>query len=123
MVIDSAATAIPIARSGQACVLGVTSAARLAQLPSIPTVAETLPGYNAYTWNAILARAGTAPEALDRMNAAVNFALQKPNLRKRLEDLGIAVMSESTPTSVDAFLRTETGKWQRLLREAGVKAD
>ncbi|WP_245615120.1 Bug family tripartite tricarboxylate transporter substrate binding protein [Muricoccus aerilatus] len=81
MVIDSAATAIPMARSGQARALAVTAPAHLSQLPKVPSVAETLPGYEAYTWNALLARAGTPPEAIARMNGAVNNALAKLELR------------------------------------------
>ena len=123
MVIDSAATAIPMARSGQARALAVTGPSRLPQLPEVPTVAETVPGYQAYTWNALLARASTAPEAVARMNEATNTALSKLELRGRLEELGVNVVSDRTTASVDAFLRTEADKWQRVLREAGVKAD
>lgn len=57
------------------------------------------------------------------MNGAANSVLAKPDLRGRLEDLGITVVPNSTPPSVDAFLRTEADKWQRVLREAGVRAD
>lgn len=123
MVIDSAATAIPMARSGQARALAVTGPSRLPQLPDVPTVAEALPGYQAYTWNALLARAGTAPEAIVRMNEATNAALARPELRGRLEELGVSVVQDSTPTSVDAFVRAEADKWQRVLREGAVRAD
>jgi len=123
MVVDSAATAIPMARSGQARALAVTGPTRLLQLPEVPAVAETLPGYEAYTWNALLARAGTPPEAIARMNGAMNAVLAKSEFRVRLEELGVTVVPDSTPPSVGAFLRTEADKWQRLLRDAGVKAD
>ncbi|MFC0389334.1 Bug family tripartite tricarboxylate transporter substrate binding protein [Muricoccus vinaceus] len=123
MVVDSAATAIPMARSGQARALAVTGPTRLLQLPEVPTVAETLPGYEAYTWNALLARAGTPPEAIARMNGAMNAVIARSEFRARLEELGVTVVPDSTPASVDAFLRTEADKWQRLLRDAGVKAN
>lgn len=123
MVIDSAATAIAIARSGQARALAVTGPSRLAQLPDLPAVAEVLPGYEAYTWNALFARSGTPPAALDGMNAAVNAVLRQNDRRARLEELGIAVVTDSSPASVDAFLRTEAAKWQRVLRDAGVRPD
>lgn len=123
MVIDSAATAIPLARSGQVRALAVTGPARLPQLPDVPAAVEHLPNYEAYTWNALLAREGTQVEALNRMNAACNAALGRPDLRARLEDLGVTVVADSTPSSVDRFLRSEAAKWQLLLRDAGVKAD
>lgn len=123
MVIDSAATAIAIARSGQARALAVTGPSRLAQLPDLPAVAEVLPGYEAYTWNALFARSGTPPAALDGMNAAVNAVLRQDDRRARLEELGIAVVTDSSPASVDAFLRAEAAKWQRVLRDAGVRPD
>ena len=70
--------------------LAVTTKERLPALPDLPTVAETLPGYEAYTWNAILAPAGTAPEIIAAMNMMTNTALSNPALTQRFDELGIA---------------------------------
>ena len=81
---------------------------------------ERLPGYEAYTWNAILAPAGTAPEIIATMNMMTNTALSNPALTQRFNELGIAVAKNSTPEATDAFVAAEMAKWQPLLRSAGI---
>ena len=120
LVIDSAATALTQVRSGSLRALAVTTKERLPALPDLPTVAETLPGYEAYTWNAILAPTGTAPEIIAAMNRIANEALADPALIRRFEELGIAVARNSTPEATDAFVAAEMAKWQPLLRSAGI---
>jgi len=100
--------------------VAVTTKERLPALPDLPTVAETLPGYEAYTWNAILAPTGTAPEIIAAMNRIANEALADPALIRRFEELGIAVARNSTPEATDAFVAAEMAKWQPLLRSAGI---
>ena len=100
--------------------LAVTTKERLPALPDLPTVAETLPGYEAYTWNAILAPAGTAPEIIAAMNGMTNAALSNPALTQRFDELGIAIAKNATPDVTDAFIATEMAKWQSLLRSAGI---
>ena len=121
VVIDSAATAIQHVKSGSARALAVTTSQRLAALPDVPTVAETLPGYEAYTWNAILAPAGAPSTSLAVMNSAINAALAEPGLATRLSELGMVVSQNSTPDSTDKFVAEEITKWQALLRATDVK--
>ena len=121
LVIDSAATAIQHAKSGSARALAVTTSQRLPALADVPTVAETLPGYEAYTWNAILAPAGAPSTNIAIMNAAINAALAEPDLAKRLAELGMVVSQNSTPDATDKFVAEETAKWQALLRTTDAK--
>lgn len=120
LVIDSAATALTQVKGGALRALAVTTKERLPALPELPTVAETLPGYEAYTWNAILAPAGTSPEILTGMNRITNAALADPALARRFEELGIVVARNSTPEVTEAFIAAEMAKWQPLLRSAGI---
>lgn len=120
LVIDSAATALTQVKGGALHALAVTTKERLPALPELPTVAEALPGYEAYTWNAILAPTGTAPEIVAAMNKITNAALADPVLIRRFEELGIAVAQSSTPEATDAFVAAEMTKWQPLLRSAGI---
>ncbi|CAN7143753.1 tripartite tricarboxylate transporter substrate-binding protein [Bosea sp. LjRoot90] len=120
LVIDSAATALTQVKGGALRALAVTTKERLPALPELPTVAETLPGYEAYTWNAVLAPAGTAPEIIAAMNRITNAALADPALTRRFEELGIAVAKNSTPEATDTFVASEMAKWQPILRSAGI---
>ncbi|WKA25692.1 Bug family tripartite tricarboxylate transporter substrate binding protein [Bradyrhizobium roseum] len=121
IVIDSAATAIQQVKSGSVRALAVTTLQRLAALPDVPTVAETLPGYEAYTWNAVLAPAGAPSTSIAILNSAINATLAEPGLATRLSELGMTVSRNSTPESTDKFVGEEITKWQTLLRATGAK--
>lgn len=123
MVIDSAATALPQVRSGAVRALAVTSREPLPLLPDLPTVAATLPGYEAYTWNALLAPASTPDTAVAAMNGAMAALLREGALRGRLEELGVAVTGDLPPEGVDRFTAAEMTKWQGVLRQAGIRAE
>ena len=120
LVIDSAATALSHVKGDALRALAVTTKERLPALPDLPTVAETLPGYEAYTWNAILAPAGTAPEIIVAMSAMTNTALSSPALMRRFDELGISLATNYTPEATDAFIAAEMAKWQPILRNAGI---
>lgn len=120
LVIDSAATALSHVKGGAVRALAVTTKERLPALPDLPTVAETLPGYEAYTWNAILAPAGTAPEIIAAMNAMTNAALSNPALMQRFDELSISIAKSSTSEATNAFIAAEMAKWQPILRSAGI---
>ena len=116
LVIDSAATAIQHAKSGSARALAVTTSQRLAALPDVPTVAETLPGYEAYTWNAILAPAGAPSTSVAVMNSAINAALAEPGLATRLSELGMVVSQNSTGRLTSLSPRRSPNGWPCYVR-------
>lgn len=109
-------------RAGQLRALAVTSAQRAAAAPEIPTVAEAgLPGFEAATWFALVAPAGTPGEILMLLNAQVKRALAEPDVKRRFADLGITA-EDSTPDGLDAYIRSEIAKWTKVIKDADIRA-
>jgi tripartite-type tricarboxylate transporter receptor subunit TctC len=110
-------------RTGRIRAIAVTSAKRSNAAPEIPTVAESgVPGYEASSWFAFLAPAGTPKPIVTRLNAEAMRALQTPEVRDALIRQGMDPTG-STPAEMDAFLRAEIAKWTRVVKEAGIKAN
>jgi tripartite-type tricarboxylate transporter receptor subunit TctC len=106
-------------RAGKVRALAVTTAKRSDALPDVPTVGESLPGFEASTWQGIGAPRNTPAEILDRLNKEINAALADPSIKARLADLG----SMPTPMSSAAFekyIADETEKWAKVIREANI---
>ncbi len=117
---DLMSTSIAHVRAGALRALAVTTAARSPALPDVPTVGETVSGYEASTWNGIAAPKGTPPEILATLNAAINAGLADPAITSRLADLG----AEPLPMTPDAFAKLvadETAKWGKVIAFAGIK--
>jgi tripartite-type tricarboxylate transporter receptor subunit TctC len=106
-------------RGGKLKGLGVAGRNRVAQLPQVPTVAETLPGFEAQSWVGILAPAGTPQPVVARAAAEVSKALQRADLKERLLGQGFIVVG-SSPGEFGAYLRAESEKWGKLIRELNV---
>ena len=106
-------------RAGKLRALAVTTAKRSPALPDVPTVAETVPGYEASAWFGMGAPKGAPPEIINKLNKAVNAALADPNIQARLADLGGNVMSV-TPAEFGQVIVDETEKWAKVVKAAGV---
>jgi tripartite-type tricarboxylate transporter receptor subunit TctC len=100
-------------------VLAVTTKQRLGSLPDIPTAAESVPGYEAIGWYGLGAPKGTPADIVATLNAATNKALADPKFKARLADLGIEPMP-MTPAQFVVFIGSETAKWTRVIKTAGV---
>jgi tripartite-type tricarboxylate transporter receptor subunit TctC len=123
VLFDSALSSGPQVRGGRLRALAVTTSQRLPSWPDLPTVAEAgLPGYDAYTWNALVAPAGTPPAAVARLNAEVGRILAAPALRTQLEAQG-AVPGGGSAAEMARFLDSEIGKWAEVIRAGGIKPD
>ena len=120
---SDAPTALPQIKAGKVRAIAVASAKRSALLPDVPTVAESgLPGYEAYSWAAFLAPAGTPKDVVQRLSADIGKALSDPQVKQRLYDAG----AEAMPTTPEAFgkmLNTEIAKWTKVVRTANIKVD
>ena len=121
MTINPIPQALQLIRSGQLRALAVTTTHRLAALPDLPTVAEAVPGCEALSWYALGTPKSTPAEIVDKLNAATNAALADPKLQKRarLADLGVESMP-MTPAKFAAFIASETDKWTKVIKSAGV---
>jgi len=103
--------------------LVVTTDKRSAQLPDVPTLAESgYPGFNAPAWWAVLAPAKTPPEIVARMNTEINKALQQPDVASKLAAQGIAV-NIGTPAAAQAFVEKQMDTWAQVVKANNIKAD
>ena len=111
--------ALALIRDGKLTVLAVTTKQRLATLPGIPTAAESVPGYEAIGWYGLGAPKGTPADIVATLNAATNKALADPKFKARLADMGIEPMP-MTPGEFVTFIGSETAKWTKVIKTAGV---
>jgi len=102
--------------------LGVTTKERAPSFPDMPTVAETVPGYETYTWNALFAPAGTPPEIVASLNKAANTALTNPELITRMNDFSAQIVG-STPEALADHVKAEIAKWEPIVKSTGVTLD
>jgi len=110
-------------KSGRLRALGMTSAKRFPQSPEVPTIAEAaIPGYQVESWNGLLAPAGTPPETVNRMAAAVQQGLKEPATKKRMEEMGTQPVGD-TPAQFHSFLQAEVKKWGDFVRQSGIKVE
>ena len=124
MAFDATPTALPLAQSGKLHALGAGMLKRLAALPDLPTLDEQgLKGYECYTWNAILAPAGTPKPIVDKLNDAINKALADPAVSSALEKAGINPTPGSTPETTADFIKAELAKWAPIIKASGAQVD
>lgn len=116
-------SAIPHVRAGRLRALAVAPAQRVASVPDLPTVAESgLPGFASEDWQGLVAPARTPGEVIARLNAEVHRVLGATDLRERLDAQGFQVRL-STPQQFADLIRSESAKWARIVREAGIRVD
>jgi tripartite-type tricarboxylate transporter receptor subunit TctC len=122
MVAGSIPSAITHLRSGKLRALGVGAAQRSALLPDVPTVSESgLPGYEAANWIGIVAPAGTPEPIVALLHKEISAMQDLPEVQKQLSNQGAAIMRMSS-ADFGKFIASETGKWGRVVKEAGIKA-
>ncbi|MEJ8813979.1 tripartite tricarboxylate transporter substrate binding protein [Variovorax ureilyticus] len=123
MYISSVVTLSGHIKNGKMRALAVTSVKRSADLPNVPTVAEAgYKGFEAVTWFGIAAPAGVSKDAVGKLNAAFNKALETPDVKKKLTEQGADVLG-GTPEQFAALVRDETGRWAKVVKESGAKVD
>ena len=116
----------PQVKQGRLKYLAVTSAHRYALLPDVPTVAESglpeLKGFEALAWNGVLVAAGTPRAVVDRINSALNAALNDPAVRERLKNAGLDPVG-GTPEQFTQLIAQESAKWAPIIQRSGARID
>ncbi|MGB9365154.1 MAG: tripartite tricarboxylate transporter substrate binding protein [Xanthobacteraceae bacterium] len=120
MAFDGTPTALPQIQSGGIRAVGAGMATRMRAMPELPTLQEQgLKGFECYTWNLILAPAGTPPTVVDKLAGAVKTALDDPNVVKRLQDAGVDPMFGRGPNETAEFMKAELAKWAPIIKMSG----
>ncbi len=122
VLFDNLPSSAPQIKGGRIRALAVTSLAREPSMPNIPTVSDTVPGYEATAWFGIGMPKGTPREVIDKINAEVNLALADPKMRERLADLG-GVPIPGTPADFGKIMAEETAKWTKVVEASGATVD
>ncbi|NDY90185.1 Bug family tripartite tricarboxylate transporter substrate binding protein [Ideonella livida] len=123
MMFDSLASIAPHIKSGKVKALAQTGARRSSLLPSVPTLAEAgLPGVETYAWYGLFAKAGTPPAVLQQINAEAVKAMKTPEFQQVLADTGSEFVGDTT-ANFATFVKAETEKWSRLVRQSGATID
>jgi len=123
VMFDNTPNVLPQVRAGKLKALAVSSKARSAQAPEIPTVDEAgVPGYDVGVWFGVLTVAGTPPEVVQRLNLEVTKILNSAEVKERFGKAGVEVVA-GTSAQFSTFLKSEVARWAKVVQDAGIKAD
>jgi tripartite-type tricarboxylate transporter receptor subunit TctC len=121
MILISPVAIAPFTSSGKLRIIGITSGKRFPGMESIPTVAETFPGFQIGGWFVLMAPTGTPPDITQRLNREVDFFLKEPEVLERFRTFGFTTGGAGTPQSLQEFIRTEQARWVRIAKEVGIE--
>jgi tripartite-type tricarboxylate transporter receptor subunit TctC len=120
LMFAAAAPSIPFFKNGTLRALAVSSAARLAELPDVPPVADTVPGFDESTWSIILAPAGTPSDIVNKLHAELKTVMAMPEVEKQLAAIGMIPIISPSPEDLETFISTEVERWGKIVRQAGI---
>ena len=126
LLCDQTTQTVPIIKDGRVKVFGVTTLQRLSALPNVPTLDEQgMKGFEVKVWHGLYAPKGTPKPVLDKINAALRFAMEDPAVKQRMQDLSadIPPADKISPVGLRTFLESEINKWGPVIRKAGIYAD
>ncbi|MEI6302806.1 MAG: tripartite tricarboxylate transporter substrate binding protein [Betaproteobacteria bacterium] len=123
ITVQAAAAAMRFITAGQLRAIAVSGSGRLPELPDVPTIAATYPGFDYVGWHALVAPTGTPREIVLRVNRDMDQILKDPEIVKRLADLGPITEGAGTPEALGQFLAAEHTRWARLVKDVGIKPE
>lgn len=122
IIVGSLLPIVPHLQTGRLRALAVTTAQRWYSLPNVPTLGETLPGYEVELWFGTMAPRGTPPAVIERLNAVINKALEEPDMKKNLDGQGM-VPTGGAPQKFGERIRRDYQRWVKVVDAAGIKAE
>jgi tripartite-type tricarboxylate transporter receptor subunit TctC len=122
IMFDNLGVSLPLVRSGQLRLLGIASERRMAALPDVPAIAESLPGFSSSAWFGVAAPPKTPREIAGKISADIAEAIRLPEVRKRFDDLSAEPVG-SDPDAMTRFMREETARWAAVIKAADVKLE
>jgi len=122
VIFDNMPPSLPHIRAGKLRALAVTTAMRSDALPDVPTVAETVPGYEASAFYGMGVPKGTPPEIIDKLNKEIDAGLADPKVKARLAELG-GMLVPGSPADFGKLVAAETDKWAKVIKEGGVSLE
>jgi tripartite-type tricarboxylate transporter receptor subunit TctC len=122
LIFENLAPALPQIKAGKLRALAVTSEKRAAQLPEIPAMAESMPGFSVASWQAVFAPAGVPKTIVDKLSAELIKVVNDPEVKSKLVEQGIEP-GGMTPAELAAFQKVEVDKWARIIKSPNLKLD
>ncbi len=117
---SNGSASVGLVQAGSVKGIAHTGKGRLATLPDLPPVSDTIPGFEAYEWNGVFLPTGTSPEIVKKLNAGLNEVLRQPDVVARFKSLNID-FKENMPQEFRSFVAAETEKWGKVVHDAGIK--
>jgi tripartite-type tricarboxylate transporter receptor subunit TctC len=117
---SNGSSVVGLIQSGQLKAIAHTGKGRLKSLPDVPPASDTLPGFEAYEWNGVFVPHGTPAEIVRKLNGAINEAIASPEVKQRFEQLNID-SRPTTPEDFAAFVKDQTERWSKVVKDANIK--
>ena len=122
IMFDNLGVSLTQVQGGKIKLLGVATAKRMPSLPDVPTIAETLPGFESAAWFAVVAPPGTPKQIVEKINADINEALRDPGVAKRMAGMSAEIVGGSTQDTAKYF-RSEVDRWHKVIKAANIKVE
>jgi tripartite-type tricarboxylate transporter receptor subunit TctC len=120
LMFAAAAPSLPLIKEGSLRALGVSSAARLAEMPDVPPIADTVPGFDASNWAIILAPAGTPRGIVNKLHGEIKAVMAMPEVQQQLANIGMIPIISPSPEELQSFVSTEVARWGNIVQQAGI---